>query len=214
MPLFRSAGSGIPIMERILVTAFEPFGKDIQNASQEVQKLLPDRIHGIHIEKLCLPVVFRTASCIAAEAAEQIRPDAIVCLGQAGGRECITPERVAVNLMDAASPDNSGFCPADVPITQNGPAAYFSTLPIREMTAAMRELDVPAQISNTAGLYVCNSVMYSMLHWTYHHCPAVPCGFIHIPYLDLQDRREGTPSLPSETAVKGITAALQMLIRC
>ena len=196
----------------ILLTAFFPFDGDELNASQEVMNALPDRIGGAEIVKLCLPVVFGQASELAIEAAERLQPNAIVCLGQAGGREAITPERVAVNLMDAAQPDNDGFQPADSPIVTNGPVAYFSTLPIKAMAAAMQDAGVPAQISNTAGTYVCNSLMYSMLHYTATHRFDIPCGFIHVPYLDIQTKGEGGLALPKDDVVCAITAALRVLI--
>lgn len=195
-----------------LLTAFDPFGGDKLNASREVMNALPDMLGGAEIKKLCLPVEFVRAAKLALEEAERLRPDAIVCLGQAGGRAAITPERAALNLMDARIPDNLGFQPEDMPIVPGGPAAYFSTLPIRAMAAAMREDGVPAEISNNAGTYVCNHVMYSVLHWASHHRPDIPCGFIHMPYLAAQDRAEGVPSLPKEDSVRGIAAALSVLL--
>lgn len=196
----------------ILLTSFGPFGGDRMNASQEVADALPDRIGSIRITKLCLPVSFRTASGIAVDAAERLRPDAVVCLGQAGGRDCITPERVAVNLMDAALPDNDGFQPADLPVIRDAPAAYFSTLPVKSMVEEMQKGGVPAKLSNTAGTYVCNSLMYAMLHWTHACGHTVPCGFIHVPYLDEQQQGEGTPALQKETAVNGIITCLRVLV--
>ena len=195
----------------ILITSFEPFGGDELNASQEVMNALPDRIGGAEIVKLCLPVIFGRAAELAAEAAERLRPDAIVCLGQAGKREAITPERAAINVMDAAQSDNDGFQPVDTPVIPGGPAAYFSTLPIKAMVSAMRDIGVPAQISNTAGTYVCNSLMYAMLHYTATHCPDIPCGFIHVPYLDIQAMGEGVPALPKDDIVRAVTAALRIL---
>ena len=197
---------------KILITAFEPFGGDDRNASQEVMNALPEDLRGAEIRKLCLPVEFGRAAELAREAAERLRPDAVVCLGQAGRRSEITPERVSINLMDARLPDNAGFQPVEMPIDPDGPAAYFSTLPIRSMTEAMREAGVPARISNTAGTYVCNDLMYRVLRWANLHRPDLPCGFIHVPYLDIQARAEGVPALPKEDAVRGIEAALSVLL--
>ena len=196
---------------KILVTAFEPFGGDRLNASQEVLSALPERIDDLQIEKCCLPVVFRAASDVALAAAERLRPDAIVCLGQAGGRDCVTPERVAVNLMDAAMPDNEGFRPVDEPVVPGGPAAYFSTLPVKAMADAMRLADVPARLSNTAGTYVCNSLLYAMLHWAQAQPREIPCGFLHLPYFTEQRPPDGIPSLARETVLRGVTAALRTL---
>ncbi len=195
----------------ILLTAFAPFGGDDLNASQEVLEALPGRVGDARIEKLLLPVSFRTAGGIAIAAAEKLQPDAIVCLGQAGGRGMITPERIAVNLMDTANPDNDGFCPTDEPVIRGGPAAYFSTLPVKAMAAAMQEAGVPAQLSNTAGTYVCNCLTYTLLHRTAAHCPALPCGFVHIPYLEHQIRKDGVPAMPKEAAVAGILEALRLI---
>ncbi len=195
----------------ILLTAFAPFGGDSRNASQEVLNALPDRIGGMELQKLCLPVVFGRVGEMAIEAAENLRPDALVCLGQAGGRTEVTPERVAINLMDGRIADNNGFQPVDVPIAPDGPAAYFSTLPIRAMVKAMESSGVPARISNTAGTYVCNDLMYRALRWADRNRPGLPCGFIHVPYLDVQEPDEGVPTLPKEAVVRAIAAGLAAL---
>ncbi len=191
----------------ILVTAFEPFGGDALNASQEILNALPATLGGVRLEKRCLPVSFFAASVIAVEAAAALRPDAIVCLGQAGGRDAVTPERVAVNLMDAKIPDNDGFQPVDQPVIPNAPAAYFSTLPVKAMVDHMQCAGVPARLSDSAGSYVCNALMFAMLH----RMREIPCGFIHIPYLTEQGKGETIPSLPKETVLRGITACLRTL---
>ena len=191
----------------ILVTAFTPFGGDALNASQEILNALPETLGGVRLEKRLLPVSFRSAPRIALEAAERLCPETIVCLGQAAGRDAVTPERVAVNLMDAAMPDNDGFQPVDEPVIPNAPAAYFSTLPVKAMVEAMQRLEVPARLSNTAGTYVCNALMYVMLRQT----KDVPCGFIHVPYLTGQGKKE-TPSLSKECVLRGIAACLQTIL--
>ena len=195
----------------ILLTAFVPFGGDRQNASLEVMKALPDRIGGTELIKLSLPVAFGRAGEMAIEAAEGLHPDAVVCLGQAGGRTEITPERVAINLMDGRIPDNDGFQPADTPIDPDGPAAFFSSLPIRAMVKAMEDSGVPARISNTAGTYVCNDLMYRTLRWAARKHPGLPCGFIHVPYLAEQEPGEGVPTLPKAAVVRAVEAALAVL---
>ena len=191
----------------ILVTAFEPFGGDALNASQEILNALPDALGGVRMEKRLLPVTFFAASVIAVEAAAALRPDAIVCLGQAGGRDAVTPERVAVNHMDAKIPDNDGFQPVDQPVIPNAPAAYFSALPVKAMVEAMQRIGVPARLSDSAGTYVCNALMFAMLH----RMREIPCGFIHVPYLTEQGKGETISSLPKETVLRGITACLQTL---
>ena len=190
----------------ILVTAFTPFGGDALNASQEILNALPDVLSGVRLEKRLLPVSFRAAPQIAAEAAASLRPEAIVCLGQAGGRDAVTPERVAVNLMDAKIPDNDGFQPVDEPVIPNAPAAYFSALPVKAMVEAMQRIGVPARLSNTAGTYVCNALMYAMLH----QAKEIPCGFIHVPFLAEQGKEE-TPSLSKDCVLRGVTVCLQIL---
>lgn len=191
----------------ILITAFSPFGGDALNASQEILNALPDTLGGVRLEKRLLPVSFHAAPRLAQEAAERLRPEAIVCLGQAAGRDAVTPERVAVNLMDASMPDNDGFWPVDEPVIPNAPAAYFSTLPVKAMVEAMQRVGVPARLSNTAGTYVCNALMFAVLHQTND----IPCGFIHVPYLTEQGKGETVPSLPMETVLRGVTACLQIL---
>ena len=191
----------------ILVTAFEPFGGDVLNASQEILNALPATIGGVRLEKRLLPVTFFAASVIAVEAAAALRPDAIVCLGQAGGRDAVTPERVAVNHMDAKIPDNDGFQPVDQPVIPNAPAAYFSTLPVKAMVDHMRGVGVPARLSDSAGTYVCNALMFAMLH----RMREIPCGFIHVPYLTGQRKGDEMPSLPKALVLRGVTACLQTL---
>ena len=191
----------------ILITAFSPFGGDALNASQEILNALPETLGGVRLEKRLLPVSFRASSRLALEAAERLRLEAIVCLGQAGGRDVVTPERVAVNLMDAAISDSDGFQPEDEPVIPNAPAAYFSTLPVKAMVEAMQRVGVPARLSNSAGTYVCNALMFAMLHQT----KDIPCGFIHVPYLTEQGKGETAPSLPKETILRGAAACLQIL---
>ncbi len=191
----------------ILVTAFAPFGGDARNASQEVLIALPETLGGVRLEKRLLPVSFCGATVIALGAASSLRPEAMVCLGQAGGRDAVTPERVAVNLMDAAIPDNDGFQPVDAPVIPNAPAAYFSTLPVKAMVDSMQRIGVPARLSDSAGTYVCNALMFAVLH----RIDQIPRGFIHVPYLAEQGKGSETPSLPKELVLRGIAACLQTL---
>lgn len=194
---------------QILVTAFDAFGGEASNATQEVLAALPDSANGVELQKLVVPTVFRRAAELATQEAERRRPDAILCLGQAGTRSAVTPERVAINVMDARIPDNDGAQPADEPVIPGGPAAYFSTLPVKEMVDAIRAAGVSAELSNTAGTFVCNSLMYAMLHYTHTHCPDVPCGFVHIPRLDTQT--SDGPSISKVDAVKAVGAAIRAI---
>ncbi len=189
----------------ILVTAFDPFGGAETNASLEVLEALPERIGAAKLEKRVLPTVFGLSARLAEEAAEQLRPEAVVCLGQAAGRKAVTPERVAVNLMDASRPDNGGNQPEDQPVVPGGPAAYFSTLPVKAMAAAIREAGVPAAVSHTAGTFVCNSLMYAMLHYAAVSRPDLPCGFVHVPGPE--------DGLSREDLVRGVAAALAAVVK-
>ena len=190
----------------ILITAFDPFGGGAVNISQELLEALPEELDGAVLHKLLLPTVFGKAAERAILEAERIRPDAIVCLGQAGGRTAITPERVGINCMDASLPDNAGQQPRDEAILPDAPAAYFATLPLRAMAEAIRAAGVPAQISNTAGTFVCNSLLYAMLHFTASAAPELPCGFLHLPCPD------AAPGLSREALLRGLIAALRVLI--
>ncbi|MBQ6036796.1 MAG: pyroglutamyl-peptidase I [Lachnospiraceae bacterium] len=195
----------------ILVTAFEPFGGEAVNASELILNMLPDEICSVRIRKIILPVVFRKCAEKAIREAGTVQPAAIVCLGQAGGRDAITPERIAINVMDARIADNEGNRPSDVPIDPMGPAAYFSTLPIKAMAQSIRSSGIPAKVSDTAGTFVCNDLMYEMLAYVSVHRPDVPCGFIHVPYLSGQIPDGTQPAIALEDAAKGIEAALGVL---
>lgn len=196
---------------KILVTAFDPFGGESVNAAAEVLAALPAPTDGAELVKLTVPTVFGRAAEVAVAEAERCRPDAILCLGQAGTRSAVTPERTAVNIMDARIPDNDGAQPVDEPVIPGGPAAYFSTLPVREMVAAIRAAGVPAELSESAGTFVCNSLMYAMLHYTHAHRPDVPCGFVHIPRLNTQ--ASDAPGISRADAVKAVGAAIRSIIK-
>ena len=196
---------------RILITAFEPFQQETLNATMEALALLPDSAHGHILIKRILPVEFGKAiDCIKA-LVDELSPDAVICLGQATGRSDVTPERVAINVSDARIPDNAGFQPADLPIREDGPAAYFSTRPLRAMTAAMKEAGVPASLSNTAGTFVCNNLMYGLLDHLDRTGRHIPAGFIHIPATPAQAVERPSPSLSPETVAKGLLAAISVL---
>lgn len=157
-------------MKKIIVTGFEPFGGETVNPSGQLLELLAAPTDDVTVTTLLLPVEFLRAGQILTrhleECSENDRPDAVICLGQAGGRTSISLERVAINLMDSAMTDNSGYQPNDVPVVPGGPAAYFSTLPLRKIQSALQENGIPVGLSNSAGTYVCNALMYRLLHWT------------------------------------------------
>ena len=195
----------------ILITAFEPFQQETINATMEALSLLPDSVCGHTLIKRTIPVVFGKAVEAVTALVDDLRPEAVICLGQASGRAEVTPERVAINVMDARIPDNAGKQPADEPIREDGPAAYFSTLPVKAMVQAMKEAGVPASLSNTAGTFVCNDLMYGLLDHLARTGRNIPAGFIHIPATPAQAVERPTPSLAPETVAKGLAAAIGTL---
>ena len=197
---------------KLLLTAFEPFGGETINPAQEAVKLLPEPLGSVTIVKCDVPTVFGKSVEIVTDAIALHRPDAVLCIGQAGGRGSLTPERVAINLDDASIPDNAGNQPVDRIICSNGPSAYFSTLPVKAMVSAIRDAGLPANISYTAGTYVCNHLMYSVLYTLEKNYPGVRGGFLHVPFIPSQVK-EGTsiPSMPLGDIVKGIEAAIRAI---
>lgn len=145
---------------KILVTGFDPFGTDTMNPAIEAVKRLPDTVNGADIIKLEIPTVFGKSAEVVRQAMTEHDVDYVLNIGQAGGRFDMTPERVAINLDDARIADNEGNQPIDVPIKADGEAAYFSQLPIKAMVTAMKEAGIPASVSNSAGTFVCNHIMY------------------------------------------------------
>jgi pyroglutamyl-peptidase len=195
---------------RILVTGFEPFGGEVINPAWDVVQRLPEQLDAIHIEKLCLPTAFKTSRAAIAKAIDQYTPNAVLCLGQAGGRTALSVERVAINLDDApAIADNAGDRPVDRPIVQRGAAAYFATVPIKAMVAAIRAQGIPAEVSNSAGTFVCNHVMYSVLHHVRRrHGNAIRAGFMHVPFLPQQAVGRPVASMSADDMLAGTCAAL------
>ena len=192
---------------KLLLTGFEPFGGQTVNPSWEAVRLLPERIDGVELVKLLVPTTFAGSVAALRRALDRERPNAVLCLGQAGGREGLTPERVAINVDDASIPDNDGAQPTDAPIVPDGPVAYFATLPVKTMAEAIRASGVPASVSNTAGTFVCNHLMYSLLHILASEYPGVRGGFMHVPYMSGQ----GTPCLPLEEIVRGTIEAIKAI---
>ncbi len=195
-------------MKTLLITGFDPFGGESINPSWETVKRLPDEIGSYRLHKLQIPTRFGVAAEKVLETARMIVPDAIISVGQAGGRKGITPEVVAINLQEASISDNAGQQPTDTPVVAHGPAAYFSTLPVRHMVESIKETGIPSYLSFSAGAFVCNDVMYTLLH--HFRETKVQCGFIHVPFLPEQ-AKENVPSLSLDEMVKGITAAIAAL---
>ena len=198
---------------KILLTAFEPFDGEKINPALEAVSLVADKIAGADIIKLTVPTVFRKSVDVLAAAVESERPDAVLCIGQAGGRSEMTPEGVAVNIDDARIPDNEGYQPVDCPIIPNGVPAYFSTLPIKAMVKAIRDAGIPAGVSNSAGTFVCNHLMYGLLHALAEKYPNVRGGFMHVPYAPCQVvHRPSTPSMSISDIAAGIEAAIKVVV--
>lgn len=194
-------------MKNVLLTGFEPFDGQAINPSEEIAREINDaKIARHHVVGALLPCVFGAA---LKELKHQIKlhdPAIVICLGQAGGRAEITPERVAINIDDARIPDNAGQQPVDKPIVKDGPAAYFSTLPIKAIVQELRKHDIPAAVSQTAGTFVCNHVFYGLMHELASHRPEVRGGFIHVPFVPEQTTDK--PSLPFERMTEAIRLAI------
>jgi pyroglutamyl-peptidase len=199
-------------MTRVLITAFEPFGGEKVNPSQlAVQRLADDGVDGTELTTAFLPVVYYDAAARLRSAIAEHEPDIVICTGQAGGRFGITPEKVAVNRNDTPMPDNAGQAPVDEPIVADGPVGYFTTLPVTAMVAALHDAGIPAEVSWTAGTYVCNHVFYSLMHLAATERGGLRGGFVHVPYAHEQviGRTDAQPSLSLDT----ITQALQIAVR-
>ena len=193
---------------KLLLTAFDPFGGEIINPALEAVKQVGE-VDGVDIIKLEVPTVFGVSVETVTAAIDRHCPDAVLCVGQAGGRTGLTPERVAINIDDARIPDNGGNRPVDVPVVETGPAAYFSTLPIKAMAAAIREAGLPASVSNTAGTFVGNHLMYGVLHHLAQHHPGARGGFLHVPFAEGQT--ENAPCLPIQDIARGIEAVVEAI---
>ena len=179
---------------KLLLTAFDPFGGEKINPALEAVKRVQDKIGDLEIVKLEVPTVFYKSIDTVTNAIEKEHPDVVLCIGQAGGRFDITPERVAININDARIPDNEGNQPLSGPIFEDGENAYFSSLPIKAMVAEIRKADIPASVSNSAGTFVCNHLMYGVLITS-----------------QVVNRPTNTPSLSLDTIVKGIEAACKAI---
>lgn len=191
--------------KKLLITGFDPFGGETVNPAWEAVKKLPDRITDYTLYKLEIPTVFGLAAETVLAKAAQTQPDVILCIGQAGGRAAVTPERIAVNIRDARIPDNAGNQPGGEQIAPDGPAAYFATVPVKEMATAIENAGIAATVSNSAGAFVCNDTLYSLLHHYAH--TDVKVGFIHVPYLPEQ----GQPNMELEVITKALEAAIEAI---
>ena len=187
---------------KLLITGFDPFGGASINPAWEAVKLLPAEIADFEVHKLEIPTVFGLATETVLEKAREIQPDVILCVGQAGGRSSVTPERIGVNIRDAKIADNAGNQPVGQFVAEEGPAAYFSTVPVMAMADAIQAAGQPGQVSNSAGAFVCNDTLYGLLH--HYAGTATKVGFIHVPWLPEQ----GSPSLPLSQTAAALEAAI------
>lgn len=198
---------------KILVTGFDPFGGESINPAWEAVKSLPSEINGATVKTLQIPTVFNESANKVFAAIDEFQPDAIVCVGQAGGRTAVTPERVAINMDDARIPDNIKQQPIDVVIQEDGAPAYFSTLPIKAMVQNMLKAGVPASVSNTAGTFVCNHIMYQVLYYIDKKGLNAKAGFIHIPFMPTQVVDKPTqPSMSLDDVIKGLTSCVSTIV--
>jgi pyroglutamyl-peptidase len=199
-------------MKTVMLTGFEPFLDHPINPSEQLVKALHGEVlNGMKIEGRILPVDFKSAGDQIVRLYDELQPDVVISLGLAAGRNRITPERVAININDAV-PDNSGYRPVDEPIVVDGPAAYFSTLPIRRMIEAINESGMPADISNTAGTYLCNHVMYRMLYHIEQAGRTTPSGFVHIPATHELAMHKNYPSWSLDELNRGIRTLISTCV--
>ena len=189
-------------MKKLLITGFTPFGVSEINPAWLAVKALPEMTENFELCKLEIPTVFGEGAKAVLSKAQQFQPDVILCVGVAAGRDAVTPERIAVNIRDAKIPDNAGNQPVGAFVDPKGPAAYFATVPVEKMAQAIRDADIRGVVSNSAGAFVCNDMMYSLLH--HFAVTNVKVGFIHVPQLPCQ----GAPSMELDTTVAALKAAI------
>ncbi len=190
------------MLKKLLITGFDPFGGEAVNPAWEAIKLLPDQIGNYTLHKLQIPTLFGIGAQTVLDAAHTIEPELILCIGQAGTRSAVTPERIAVNIRDARIPDNGGNQPRGERVVSEGPAAYFATVDVMTMAQAAEAQGYPATVSNSAGAFVCNDVFYTLLH--IYHNTDTKVGFIHVPWLPEQ----GTPALPLDQTASALKAMI------
>jgi len=192
---------------RVLLTGFDPFEGEVLNPSWEAVRSLDGwKVGRATVHARQVPCVLGEAIDALVHAMDELQPQLVLCIGQAGGRAEFTPERIAINVDDFRVPDNAGHQPIDVPVVRGGPDAYFSTLPVKAIVRELRAAGVPASVSNSAGTFVCNHIFYGLMHRiATHPLSGVRGGFIHIPYLPEQAARfAGAPSMSLETLVKAL----------
>ena len=197
---------------KVLVTGFDPFGGEHMNPALEAVKELPDEIGGLQIVKAEIPTVFHQSAEVMRKLLSGGDFSCVIAVGQAGGRSEMCVERLGINIDDARIPDNAGNQPIDALIKAEGAAAYFSNMPVKRMVKSMADAGIPARLSNTAGTFVCNHILYQLGLMADTEFHGLKYGFIHVPYVPEQVAgKEGVPAMPLEDIVKGLTAALHAL---
>lgn len=199
---------------KILITAFDPFGGDEINPALEAVKLMKSEISGAKIVKLEVPTVFNKSIDKVVEAIEKENPDVVLNIGQAGGRFDITPERVAINIDDARIKDNEGNQPIDMPIYEDGESAYFATIPVKAIVKEIKDGGLPSSLSNTAGTFVCNHLMYGTLYHIAKNKKDIRAGFIHVPFIPEQviDRPTPVPYMSTIDIARALELAVKAIV--
>ena len=199
---------------KILLTGFDPFGGEKVNPAWEAVKKVRDEIKGSEIVKLEIPTVFGKGPQKIAEKIEEINPDVVLSIGQAGNRSCVSVEYVGVNVRVARIPDNEGNEPMYEKIQEDGADGYISNLPVPEIVENIKKAGLPAYVSFTAGAYVCNDVLYSIRYLGAKKYKGLKSGFIHVPFIAEQviDKPAGTPFMSEDDIVKSIEIALETII--
>lgn len=197
---------------KVLVTGFDPFGGENVNPAWEAVKILPNQVDNKTVVTKQIPTVFRDAIDTLLQYIEAEKPDYVICVGQAGGRFDLTIERIAINIDDARIEDNKGNQPIDLPIYPDGENAYFTALPIKTMMQQVRSANIPCSISNTAGTFVCNHVMYGLLYHINKSNIAKSGGFVHVPYTPQQVvGKAGLPSMSIPMIADGLVEMIRVI---
>lgn len=201
-------------MKTVLLTGFEPFGGEDINPAWEVAKQLNEKEFGEYkIVSKQVPTVFHKSIQILQSYIDEFEPAIIICIGQAGGRADITVERIAINIDDARIADNEGNQPVDIPVIEEGPVAYWSTLPLKAIVKKLRAEGIPASVSQTAGTFVCNHLFYGLMHVLAKSENEARGGFVHIPFLPEQaSNHSGQPSMSLSTITKGIALLIEVAL--
>jgi pyroglutamyl-peptidase len=194
---------------RVLITGFEPFGGETINPALQAVMKIEKKLGHIEVIKASLPVVFHHSIDVLEQLIQSNKPDVVICIGQAGGRASVTLERVGINVDDARIPDNEGRAPVDQKINPKGPDAYFSTLPIKAIVSAINDRGIPAQVSNTAGTYVCNHILYGLCDYIASNDLGIKGGFMHVPFAPEQAvKNPGQPSMSIDDIARAIETTI------